>query len=483
MSEPRCTALIVDDDFEMAAALSRLLQRHNCDAVTATSIADGRAAIARRTFDVAFVDFNLPDGDGSELIHLIVAERRARAAFCVTAEARVKSISAAVRAGATEVIEKPFDSVRLGDIIRAYRPIGDATDEWRRRADIDMVGDDAHTMEVLRFIRKVANSPATVLITGESGTGKEVVARALHQASSRRDRPMIAVNCAAIPETLIESELFGFARGAFTGADKARDGKLVAADGGTLFLDEIGDMPLMAQAKLLRVLQERAVTPVGSNTSTPIDIRVVAATNQDLERLVDEGKFRADLYFRLSVLPVELLPLRERPGDILPLARTFFERAGRAHGGATPVVHPSAEQALLSYSWPGNVRELANAIERALALADGPITAACLRLGSTRKRSAPAKLLLVSASNDSPSRPMATPLTSVAPAQSESAALLSAVASTSNDSLNLRARLDEVERQVIEQAISRAEGNRTEAAALLGLNRTTLVEKLRKLGT
>jgi transcriptional regulator with GAF, ATPase, and Fis domain len=285
-----------------------------------------------------------------------------------------------------------------------------------------------------------------VLIYGESGTGKELVARAVHDASPRRDKPFVPINCAAIPESLIEDELFGHTRGAFTGAEAARQGRIASADGGTLFLDEIGDMPIIAQAKLLRVLQERALTPVGGDRSIPVDIRVVAATNRDLDAMVAAGSFRADLLFRLRVIEVRLPPLRDRGDDILTLARSFLAQANRRNNRSVTGFDPAAESTLAGHAWPGNVRELANTIERAVILKrQGLLSAADLRL--TGKRGAPA----------------------------------AAPAAAAPDDLNLRSTLDKTEKRLIAIALERSAGNRTEAAALLGLNRTTLVEKMKRV--
>jgi len=306
-----------------------------------------------------------------------------------------------------------------------------------------VVGDDLELLRALSMARDVAASPSTVLITGESGTGKELFARALHAASLRKGA-FVALNCAALPENLIEAELFGHARGAFTGAAGARAGHILAADGGTLFLDEIGDMPLAAQARLLRALQEKQVTPLGADEPINVDVRVLAATHKNLDELVDQGKFREDLYFRLSVIPLHLPALRERPGDVLLLARSFLER--RARPGQSPLVlSPEAEAALVRHPWPGNVRELAHAMERASLLAKkGTVGAEDLGALLRRRGGGPV---------EKPAEP----------------------------SLNLRAAIDTVERELIQKALEKTAGNRTEAAALLGLNRTTLVEKLRKL--
>jgi len=325
-----------------------------------------------------------------------------------------------------------------------------AANAWRAVHAADVVGECPALTAVIDTISKIADTDCTVMITGESGTGKELMARAIHNGSSRRDGPLVALNCAAIPETLIEAELFGHVRGAFTGATARRTGRIAAADGGTLFLDEIGDMPLAAQAKLLRTLQDGTIIPVGSDDEVAIDVRIVAATHRDLDAMVAEGTFRADLYFRLNVIPVALPPLRDRGGDVELLAETFLDAANRRNRRRVVGFTDDARRALRTQAWPGNVRQLAHCIERAVLLkGDGLLSASDLRLG-------PAQALAQGTLTQFPAcRP-------------------------EPESLDLRGALSEVERNLIDAALTRTGGNRTEAAALLGLNRTTLVEKIRK---
>src|SRR5215468_3191520 len=244
---------------------------------------------------------------------------------------------------------------------------------WRTQFAHEIVGDNAEIVDALETIRQVAATDCSILITGETGTGKELIARAVHRASPRRSRPLIPVNCAAIPENLLETELFGHVKGAFTGATNARTGRFMSAHEGTIFLDEIGDLPLAAQAKLLRVLEERVVSPVGSDSDIAIDVRIVAATHRNLTEMVEQGKFRADLYFRLAVVPIHLPALRERPDDILTIANLFVARARERLGRNIEGLDASARSALTSYHWPGNVRELSHVIERSMLLARRPI--------------------------------------------------------------------------------------------------------------
>jgi two-component system NtrC family response regulator len=292
------------------------------------------------------------------------------------------------------------------------------------------------------------------LITGETGTGKELFARAAHRASPRRDHSLIPVNCAAIPESLLETELFGHVKGAFTGATNARTGRFMAAHEGTIFLDEIGDLPLAAQAKLLRVLEERVVSPVGSDTDVRVDVRIIAATHRNLTEMVEQGTFRADLYFRLAVFPIHLPPLRECADDILTIANLCMVRARDKLGRNIEGFDAAACAVLCAYSWPGNVRELAHMVERAVLLARKPILT-------------PADF------------PLPNAKTKFARTTSATAGHLLNVA-LGDSSLDLRSALEALERQLIERALHKSGGNRTEAAAMLGLNRTTLMEKLRK---
>jgi transcriptional regulator with GAF, ATPase, and Fis domain len=328
---------------------------------------------------------------------------------------------------------------------------------WRSQFAPEIVGDAPQIVEALETIRHVAATDCSILITGETGTGKELFARAAHRASPRRSRPLIPVNCAAIPESLLETELFGHVKGAFTGATNARNGRFMSAHEGTIFLDEIGDLPLAAQAKLLRVLEERVVSPVGSDTDVPVDVRIIAATHRNLLEMVEQGTFRADLYFRLAVVPIQLPPLRDRPEDILTIASLCIARARERLGRNVQGFDASARAALCAYHWPGNVRELSHLIERSVLLARRPI------LSHTDIPLPNAKPKLARAADES--GPFAIPSLS---------------GQLGDSSLDLRSALESLERSLIDRALQKAGGNRTEAAALLGLNRTTLVEKLRK---
>jgi sigma-54 dependent transcriptional regulator, flagellar regulatory protein len=339
---------------------------------------------------------------------------------------------------------------------------------WRAQYAPEIIGESAQVVDALETLKYVASSTCSILITGETGSGKELFARAAHRASARKGRPFVSVNCAAIPETLLESELFGHLKGSFTGAMNARPGRFMSANEGTIFLDEIGDLPLAAQAKLLRVLEERVVSPVGSDSDVPVDVRIIAATHRNLEEMVAEGKFRADLYFRLAVVPIHLPSLRERPEDILRIADQMLVRAAEKSGRNVEGFDNSARAALCSYAWPGNVRELGHLIERAVLLARRPrLAEADLQLPTSRSRLAQGSQVVKLS-------------TVVAAAATSQPAITLPANAPANDMFDLRTALENLEREMIDRALAKANGNRTEAAALLGLNRTTLVEKLRK---
>jgi transcriptional regulator with PAS, ATPase and Fis domain len=314
-----------------------------------------------------------------------------------------------------------------------------------------MVGQSEKIRAVRALMAKLANSDSTVLITGESGTGKELAARAIHDLSQRRDESFVPVNCAAIPEELLESELFGHVKGAFTGAINARQGRFQLANGGTLFLDEIGEMSPKLQVKLLRIIQERQCEPVGSDRAVPVDVRIVAATNRDLQQAVREGKFREDLYYRLNVLPLELPSVRERAGDITLLIRHFLDVHGQFKGKTIPRVEPKAMEAMQKYCWPGNVREIENLIERLVVLDED---------GVIRVEDLPDYVVENSSVNQKVALAVTMP----------------------PEGVDLDAYLEMIENGFIQQALQRSRGNKTLAAELLNLNRTTLIERLRKKG-
>jgi DNA-binding NtrC family response regulator len=364
--------LIVEDEETIRSALRRLLERHDFKVSEAASVQEAVDNFDLDALDVIISDLRLPGLPGTELI-----KRTATPVLIMTSYASLRSAIDSMKIGAVDYISKPFEHDEiLGSLNRVLADNTKARNLSRRRPRPSeepvsgMVGSCSQMLELFRRIRKVAQTNSSVLIQGESGTGKELVARALHEASSRRDSPLISVNCAAIPENLIESELFGHEKGAFTGATSTRTGLVEAANNGTLFLDEIGELPLEAQARLLRVLQEHEIRKVGSVQSQKVDVRLVAATHRDLKQFVREGRFREDLFYRINVMPLHLPPLRERGNDILELADKILINTCKRIGVDHMYFSADAIQAITTYPWPGNVRELENAIERAVILSE-----------------------------------------------------------------------------------------------------------------
>jgi DNA-binding NtrC family response regulator len=389
----------------------------------------------------------MSDGTGLDVLRLVRRLQPGCPVLLLTAFSTAATNAEALRLGAVTILDKPIGPKDLEAELRAaiaetaqLGPGADAANE------AGLIGRSPPLQALLEMIVRVAPTDSSVLVTGESGTGKELVAQAIHRLSRRAMKPLVVVNCAAIPETLLESELFGHVKGAFTGALQSREGRFKLANGGTLFLDEMGDLPLALQAKLLRVLQEHTIEPLGSSRTEPVDFRLIAATNRDLEQMVAAGTFRRDLFYRLNVVPLELPPLRERPGDVPLLVRHFLNKLST--GGRVRVAQPAMD-ALSRYSWPGNVRELENLVERLVVLrGEGEIGVADLPEALRRPGAAPA------------------------PAGG-------AVTLTPRG-IDLYAVMEELEDRLISEALELTLGNKQRAAQLLGLNRTTLLEKLKR---
>jgi DNA-binding NtrC family response regulator len=385
MTEPaRGSVLLADDEAGILKTLGRALREDGHELVATQSAAEAERLLAERPFDVFVVDHRMPGKTGIELLRQLAAlpaEAERPQVIMMTAHATVDSAIEAMKLGAYDYLQKPFEVEELLVAVRRALEHQRLRRQHRyllseREEEFDhygLIGRSRAIQEVIRQLELVARSKSTVLITGETGTGKELAARAIHARSAQREMPLIKVNCAAIPEPLIESELFGHVRGAFTGAIASRRGRFALADGGTLFLDEIGTLGPAVQARLLRVLQEREFEAVGSERTTSVDVRVIAATNRDLRAMVGEGRFLEDLYYRLSVIPIVLPPLRERPDDIPLLIDHFVRKHAQRTGQAIEAVSPAARERLAAYHWPGNVRELENTIERAVVLATGPV--------------------------------------------------------------------------------------------------------------
>ena len=379
--------LIVEDETIIRSALRRLLERNQYQVSEAGSVQEAQERFSIPSFDLIVSDLRLPGAPGTELIKL----GQGKPVLIMTSYASLRSAVDSMKMGAVDYIAKPFDHDEMlqavARILRdrqnsqtvtaADRPAAKPGNTDKNTVDnsngeIGIIGSCPPMLDMYSKIRKVAPTDSNVLIQGESGTGKELVARALHNLSKRAKAPMISVNCAAIPESLIESELFGHEKGAFTGASAGRAGLVEAADGGTLFLDEIGELPLEAQARLLRVLQEGEIRRVGSVQSQKVDVRLIAATHRDLKNLAKVGQFREDLYYRLHVIALKLPALRERGADVIEIARAFLARQSARIGRTDLKFAPDAERAISHYSWPGNVRELENAVERAVILCESP---------------------------------------------------------------------------------------------------------------
>jgi DNA-binding NtrC family response regulator len=450
--KPSRCVLIVEDEANMRRVLSALLERDGFRTVEAT---DGGAALdvlARESVDAILTDLRMPRMNGLELLEAVRLAHPDVPVVMLTAHGTVGSAVEALKQGAFDYLTKPFDPDEIRQVMeKAVSARRLASHEIRLPGDEDpeplLAGNSLALAEVKHVIERVAPTPATVLITGESGTGKEIVARSLHRASARKSGPFIKINCAAIPEGLIESELFGYEKGAFTGAVGRKPGRFELADGGTLFLDEIGEMPLAAQPKLLRAIQEGRFYRVGGTETMHVDVRLVAATNRDLREAVRTGRFREDLFYRLHVVPIHLPPLRERPEDIPILARLFLERFAAKLRRPVTSIDPMAMDMLRAHAWPGNIRELENAIERATLLCDGPILLA---------RDLPAEV--------QPPAPRSASATEPTPLRER-----------------IRAATQRIERDAILEALRMTEGNVTRAARKLGLSRRGLQLKMKEL--
>jgi two-component system NtrC family response regulator len=445
--------LVVEDEPDQRRLVSELLAEAGFHVAGAGSVAAALAELARAPVDLVLSDWRLPDGDGGDLLARVRELYPETGFVIVTAYGTIARAVEAVRAGADDYLAKPFETQALRLAVERTLERRRLAGENRRLAEeigardrlIDLVGRSPAMQKLFAQVERLAATQATILLTGESGTGKELAARALHQLSPRRERPFVAVNCAAIPEGLVESEFFGVERGAFTGADRSRPGRFETASGGTLFLDEVGELPLAMQPKLLRALQEGRIQRVGGGAEIAVDLRVVAATNRDLAAEVAAGRFRQDLYYRLNVVPLALPPLRERREDLALLLDHFAARAARRHGVPVARFPPAVRRALLEYSFPGNVRELANAVERLTLLAEA---------GEARLDDLPAEIVGRRAGSGEGSFRL--------PPQGIS--------------------WDEHEREMLRQALALAAGNRSRAARLLDLPYKAFLYRLEKHG-
>jgi two-component system response regulator HydG len=446
--------LVVDDEQETCDLLEMALGRHGFKVTTSTNAARALDLVAAQDFDVVLTDLSMPEMSGLDLCERVLGTRPNMPVVVITGQGSLETAIGAIRVGAYDFITKPVDpkllflSVsraiqhrRLQDEVKRLR---EAVAEGGEGVDI-IVGQSAAMRRVYELISRVGESDASVLIHGETGTGKELIARAIHVRSRRKDGPFVAINCAAVPHSLLESELFGHARGAFTDAKAQRTGLFVQASGGTLFLDEIGELPLDVQPKLLRALQERKVRPVGANHEIPFDARILAATNRNLEDEVYEKRFREDLYYRINVVKIDVPPLRERGGDVLHLAQHFLKQFAKRNDKPTLELSTTGAEKLMAYNWPGNVRELENCMEHAVALA---------RFDQITVEDLPEKIRAYRAER---------------------------FVVAANDPTEI-VTMDELERRYILRVLALVGGNKSRAAQVLGFDRRTLYRKLERYG-
>ena len=455
--------LVVDDEQNLRKVLAATLQREGYEVQVAQDGEEALAALERDGADVIVTDLVMPRMDGLTLLRRVVARHPDVPVIVVTAHSRVDRAVEAMKAGAFDFVAKPFEHAELKAIIakaarqsdeNAKNVVPEARQEGSARKFTEIIGRGARMQELQQIIGKVADAPSTVLIQGESGTGKELVATALHEQSSRRDRPFIKINCAAIPRELVEAELFGFERGAFTGAVSSKPGRFELADGGTLFLDEIGEVPLEMQVKLLRAIQESEFERVGGVKTTRVEVRLIAATSRDLSKEIAAGRFREDLFYRLNVVPVFLPPLRERRDDIPLLVEHFRQKYNARLKKSVESVDAEALAALAAYSWPGNIRELENVLERTILFAEGTV----IRLADL-----PASLRQGGAAAEPASPPqlpgLPGPLKEI-----------------------VREQVQAIERDLIVRGLEVTAGNVTRTARLLKISRKSLQMKMKEFG-
>lgn len=441
--------LVVEDEEKLRRVIELQLTSAGFDVDKAATAEDGIKVVDRA--DLVLTDLRLPNMDGLQLLGLIRRQNAQVPVIVMTAYGSIENAVESMKAGATDFLLKPFSLDHLMQVVQKALEVRALRDENRqlkeelgRRYEYDnIIGRSEPMQEIFATIERVAPSRATVLLAGESGVGKDLIARAIHFHSPRRERPLVKINCTAIPENLMESELFGYEKGAFTGAVTSKPGKFEQADTGTVFLDEIGDVPGPIQVKLLRILQEREFERLGSNVTRHTDVRVVAATNQDLRAALEQGTFREDLYYRLNVVPINIPPLRDRKQDIPFLANHFLHKLAPESGALVETITDAAMEKLLNYHWPGNVRELENVIERSLVLCRGKQ----LDTADIKLESAP--------------RPRG---------QNDAHFLPEGVT------------LDQYEQELIREALRRADGNKSQAARLLGLTRNALRYRLTQMG-
>lgn len=450
--------LVVDDEPDLLELVSLTLSRMSFRTRTAPDLASARRLLKSESFDLCLTDMRLPDGDGLDLVAWIQENRADVPVAVITAHGNVESAVRALKLGAFDFVSKPLDLGVLRKLVGNAVKLRGSADPEATAATFRgprLLGGSPVMEQLREMIVRVARSQAPVHISGGSGTGKELVARMIHESGARREGPFVAVNCGAIPTELMESELFGHKRGSFTGAVADKKGLVQSAEGGTLFLDEVADLPLHMQVKLLRVVQEKAVRPVGEAREETVDVRILSATHKHLVDLVAQGLFREDLFYRINVIELHVPALRERVADIPEIAEAILERLARRTGGAAPRMAGDAIALLQGYAFPGNVRELENVLERAMTLSTGEITAEHIRLRAA-------------------GRPAGTDPATAPPAAVPSAGAESGAA--------LGSQLESIERDAIIKALEKTRYNKTAAAKLLGMSFRALRYRIKKLG-
>jgi two-component system response regulator PilR (NtrC family) len=446
---PKPAVLIVDDEPDLCELLSITLERMDLSPRTAQNVAAAQRMLKTERFDLCLTDMQLPDGDGLDLVKWIQQYSPSVPVAVITAHGNMETAVRALKVGAFDFVSKPLDLAGLRKLVATAIKLSDTNEADTSVFGPRLLGASAAMQHLREMIARVARSQAPVHIFGESGTGKELVAKLIHESGPRRDGPFVPVNCGAIPTELMESELFGHKRGSFTGAVSDKKGLIQSAEGGTLFLDEIADLPLHMQVKLLRVIQEKAVRPIGEQEETGIDVRVLSATHKNLAQLVAEGKFREDLFYRVNVIELRVPSLRERPEDVQELAEAILRRLGRRMKITPPMLAKDAVAALETYAFPGNVRELENILERAITLT----TSGEIRAGDIQLRPPPGGSIAASGAN-----------------------------AGASDGGGLGDHLEDIEREAILKALEQTRFNKTAAAKVLGMSFRALRYRIKKLG-
>ncbi len=448
--QQRPSCLIVDDETDIRELLAMTLERMDVETFSASSVEEAKAMLKLRTYALCLTDMQMPNGTGLDLVNYINEFHFGLPVAVITAHASADNAVCALKAGAFDYLAKPISLKQLRPVIESALKLS-ARSSQSKPNTLDMIGNSEPIQYVRTMIAKVSRSQAPVYISGESGSGKELAAKLIHQNSSRADGAFIAVNCGAIPENLMESEFFGYKKGAFTGANQDKEGLFQAANGGTLFLDEVADLPLAMQVKLLRAIQEKKVRMVGGTNEDAVDVRIISATHKNLTEMMDAGQFRKDLYYRLNVIQLKMPALRNRPADIPLLTEMLLNKLCQAQHIATPKIDAQAQAYIASLAFPGNVRELENMLERALALCDGQtiVVEDVLTEGNPDTQSMSANPMF---------------------------------GSSNTSEINLTDYLEEIEKKAIIQALDKTNHNKTAAAKLLGVTFRTLRYRLAKLG-